>query len=103
MIGIQADTQRLAFLASASDYEETLNLPYHLLHRYGKITMYSRLVDSHIYIIKKWVIDYLNTVGFVQLFRNYYFFFAFNFTVHRTFFFAPIQFYLNFLLIIILT
>ncbi|XP_031633810.1 translation initiation factor eIF-2B subunit gamma-like [Contarinia nasturtii] len=61
LIGIQPGTQRLAFLASTSDYDETLNLPYHLLHRYGHITMHSRLIDSHIYIIKKWVIDYLKT------------------------------------------
>lgn len=64
LIGIQSDTQRLTFLASASDFEETLNLPYHLLHRYGNITMHSRLADSHIYIIKKWIVEFLSHVSF---------------------------------------
>lgn len=59
LIGVQPNTQRLTFLASTSDFEETLNLPYHLLHRYGNITMNSRLIDSHIYVIKKWVIDFM--------------------------------------------
>lgn len=60
LIGIQPNTQRLTFLASSSDFEETLNLPYNLLHRYGKISMHSRLTDSHIYIMKKWIVDFLS-------------------------------------------
>lgn len=59
LIGIQASTQRLTFMASTSDYEETLDLPYHLLHHYGEMTMNSRLIDSHIYIMKKWIVDFL--------------------------------------------
>lgn len=64
LIGIQPNTQRLTFLASSSDFEETLNLPYNLLHRYGKISMHSRLTDSHIYIMKKWIVDFLSQVSF---------------------------------------
>lgn len=63
LIGIQPITQRLTFLASTSDFEETLRLPYHLLHRYGNITMNSRDVDSHIYVMKKWIIDFLSRVS----------------------------------------
>lgn len=62
LIGIQPKTQRMTFLASTSDFEETLDLPYHLLHRYGQITMQSQLVDSHIYIMKRWIIDYMTQV-----------------------------------------
>lgn len=63
LIGIQPKTQRLTFLASASDFDETLALPYHLLHRYGNMTMNSQSIDSHIYIIHKWIIDFLNHVS----------------------------------------
>lgn len=62
MIGVQKDTKRLSFLASTSDFEETIKLPYHLLHRYGDIVMHSRLVDSHIYVINKWIIEFLSHV-----------------------------------------
>lgn len=62
LIGIQPKTQRLTFMASTSDYDEELNLSYHLLHHYGNIVMHSRMIDSHIYVIKKWIIDFLNQV-----------------------------------------
>lgn len=65
---MQPGTQRLTFLASTSDYEETLDLPYHLLHRYGHMVMNSRLVDSHIYIMKKWIVEFLvGNVSFVTI------------------------------------
>lgn len=67
LIGVQPDTQRLTFLASTSDFEETVRLSERLLHRYGNFTMHSRLVDSHIYVIKKWVIDYLKQVSHRRL------------------------------------
>lgn len=68
LIGVQPGTQRLTFLASTSDYEETLDLPYHLLHRYGHMVMNSRLIDSHIYIMKKWIVEFLvGNVSFVTI------------------------------------
>lgn len=62
LIGIQPNTQRLTFMASTSDYDEELNLSYHLLHHYGNIVMHSRMVDSHIYVMKKWIIDFISQV-----------------------------------------
>ncbi|KAM7343537.1 eukaryotic translation initiation factor 2B subunit gamma [Cochliomyia hominivorax] len=59
LIGIHPDTKRLLFLASASDFEEVMTVNAHLLRKNGKITIYSRLTDSHIYVVKKWVLDYL--------------------------------------------
>lgn len=74
LIGIQPHTNRLTFLASASDFEETLDLPYHLLHRYGHIVMHTQAIDSHIYILKKWIVDFLHMViivaGFFLLSRS---------------------------------
>lgn len=60
---MQPVTQRLTFLASTSDFEEIVPLSKALMHRYGKFTMHSRMVDSHIYVIKKWVVDYLHKVS----------------------------------------
>lgn len=59
LIGIHPDSKRLLFLASTSDFEEVMSINGHLLRKYGKFTLFSRLVDSHIYILKKWVIDLL--------------------------------------------
>lgn len=71
LIGVQSEMQRLTFLASTSDFEETVRLSQALLHRYGKFTMHSRLVDSHIYVIKKWVVDYLQKVRKASILSNY--------------------------------
>lgn len=64
-------------MASTSDFEEELNLSYHLLHHYGHTIMHSRLIDSHIYIMKKWIVDFLNRVsvqvrplGRIQFLKN---------------------------------
>lgn len=62
LIGIHPETRRLLFLASASDFEEVMNVNAHLLRKNSKMTIYSRLVDSHIYAVKKWVLDYLAKV-----------------------------------------
>ena len=59
LVGINQENDRLLFLASTSDFEKTMSLPAHLLRSHGKITIHSGLVDSHIYIVKKWVVDFL--------------------------------------------
>lgn len=60
LIGIHEDTQRLLLLASTSDFEESMSLPGHLLRKNGSVCIHSRLVDSHIYVIKKWIVDFLS-------------------------------------------
>lgn len=65
LIGIHEETNRLLCLASTSDFEEVMSLPGHLLRKNQSLVIHSRLVDAHIYIIKKWVIDFLvNNEGF---------------------------------------
>lgn len=59
LVGINPDNDRLLFLASTSDFEDTMALPAHLLRSHGKIVIHSGLVDAHIYLVKKWVVDYL--------------------------------------------
>ncbi|CAD7013172.1 unnamed protein product [Ceratitis capitata] len=59
LIGIHPESDRLLFLASTSDFEEVMSVNAHLLRKNGKMTIFSRLVDSHIYVMKKWIIDFL--------------------------------------------
>lgn len=71
MIGIHPATQRLAFVFAASDCEETLNIQRHLLKNKGQLDVYGRLVDGHIYVLKKWVINYLQRVcTLMEIFRE---------------------------------
>lgn len=46
-------------MASASDFEEDVPLMDKLLEKHTNINMHSNLTDSHIYILKNWVIKYL--------------------------------------------
>lgn len=59
LIGIDNESKRLVFLASASDFEETISLSKRLLGKHTNLTIHSRLLDAHLYIMKKWIIDYL--------------------------------------------
>ncbi|KAH8300707.1 hypothetical protein KR018_011818 [Drosophila ironensis] len=70
IIGIHADTQRLAFVSAASDCEDTLNIQRHLLKNRGRLDVYSRLVDAHVYVLKKWVIDYLHRKENISTFKG---------------------------------
>ncbi|KAL0116476.1 hypothetical protein PUN28_009853 [Cardiocondyla obscurior] len=59
LIGIDNNTERLIFLASASDFEETINISQRLLRKHAGFTVHSKLMDAHLYIINKWAVDFL--------------------------------------------
>ncbi|XP_024946927.1 translation initiation factor eIF-2B subunit gamma isoform X2 [Cephus cinctus] len=59
LIGIDNETGRLVFLASASDFEETINLSRKLLKKHTSFTIHSKWMDAHLYVINKWVLDFL--------------------------------------------
>ncbi|KAL4706547.1 hypothetical protein ACJJTC_015745 [Scirpophaga incertulas] len=59
LVCIDKETQRLVFLASASDFEENVKIPRVLLKKFDSISMYSRLLDAHVYIMKNWVYKYM--------------------------------------------
>ncbi|XP_034184754.2 eukaryotic translation initiation factor 2B subunit gamma [Osmia lignaria lignaria] len=59
LIGIDNETGRLIFLASGSDFEETINISQTLIKKHPSFTLYSKLMDAHLYIISKWVLDLL--------------------------------------------
>lgn len=59
LIGISNETGRLVFLASASDFEETIKISQTLLKKHPSFTIHSKLMDTHLYVINKWVLDFL--------------------------------------------
>lgn len=68
MILTNLHTSRLLFLASLSDFEEDVQLPAHLLRANGKVQVETKLLDAHVYIIKKWIVDFLaESEGFSTL------------------------------------
>lgn len=68
LIGVHPETNRLVYLASISDLDEKLHLPGHLLRKNGRMVLHSKLLDSHIYLMKKWVVEFLvESKGFFSL------------------------------------
>ncbi|XP_066253384.1 translation initiation factor eIF2B subunit gamma [Euwallacea similis] len=61
LVGVDEQTSRLVFLASASDFESNVSLPMSLFRKHTNIKMYSSLIDSHVYVLKNWVIQYLKS------------------------------------------
>ncbi|KAM0733838.1 Translation initiation factor eIF2B subunit gamma [Formica fusca] len=59
LIGIDNNTGRIVLLASASDFEETFNISQRLLRKHTSFTVHSKLMDAHLYVINKWVLDFL--------------------------------------------
>lgn len=59
LVCIDKETQRLVFLASASDFEESVTIPRILVKKYDSLSMYSRLLDAHVYVMKHWILNYL--------------------------------------------
>ncbi|XP_014210558.1 translation initiation factor eIF-2B subunit gamma [Copidosoma floridanum] len=59
LIGIDNETGRIVFLASASDFEDNVTMPARLLKKHSNFTVFSKLLDAHLYVINKWVLDFL--------------------------------------------
>lgn len=58
-IGIDDSTSRLLFSASKADLDDELDIRLSLFHKFPRLHFYSQLRDSHLYIFKKWVIDFI--------------------------------------------
>ncbi|XP_062544822.1 translation initiation factor eIF-2B subunit gamma [Armigeres subalbatus] len=59
LFGICPESSRLVFMGSVSDFENDFQIPGHLLRQNGEIDIRSGLLDAHVYIVKKWIVDYL--------------------------------------------
>lgn len=62
LIGVHSETHRLLFMASSSDFDDIVNINGHFMRKNQRIIMYSRINDSHIYLMKKWTLDFLKEV-----------------------------------------
>ncbi|XP_067143632.1 translation initiation factor eIF2B subunit gamma [Centruroides vittatus] len=60
IIGINNCNGKLVLLNSEADFEEEIPMKVSLLKRNPIIHMYSNLMDGHVYIMKKWIVDYLS-------------------------------------------
>ncbi|XP_055534379.1 translation initiation factor eIF-2B subunit gamma [Wyeomyia smithii] len=59
LFGICPTSKRLVFMGSASDFENIFKLPGHLLRQHESVELCSGLLDAHVYVMKKWMIDYI--------------------------------------------
>lgn len=59
LICVNDNTKRLILMASASDFEETMSFSQRILRKDTDFTVYSKLLDAHLYVISKWVLDFL--------------------------------------------
>lgn len=60
LIGIDTNTSRLVFQASSSDFDTTVAFSKKMFKKHPNFTLFSRLLDSHIYVMKHWVLKYIN-------------------------------------------
>lgn len=60
-------TGKFLFMASMNDFEGDIQFPAHLLRSNGKAEAETKLLDSHIYIMKRWVLDFLAETTFSSI------------------------------------
>jgi len=60
-IAVDEQNQRLLFLNNEADIEsESISIKKSLLRKYPHMKISTHLIDAHVYILKKWVIDYMS-------------------------------------------
>lgn len=63
LFAVCSQSNRLVFMGSESDFENGFKLLGHLLRQHEKFDVLSGLMDAHIYVVKKWIVDILKTVS----------------------------------------
>jgi hypothetical protein len=58
IIGMDLETNRLLYLNTVGDVEE-IEVKKSIAEKFPKITWTTKLQDAHLYIMKKWLVDYL--------------------------------------------
>lgn len=69
-IGFDEKGDRVLFMASEADLEETVTFRKSVLKRNPFINIRSGLTDCHLYLMKKWVVDYLSTSKSISSIRS---------------------------------
>lgn len=71
LVGLDLQTPRLVFLVSEADLtsenEEELSIRKSIMKHFPQISVQGNLLDAHLYVIKKWVCDYIAENRYVQL------------------------------------
>ena len=71
LVGLDLQTPRLVFLVSEADLtsenEEELSIRKSVMKHFPQINVQGNLLDAHLYVIKKWVCDYIAENRYVQL------------------------------------
>ncbi|KZS11757.1 translation initiation factor eIF-2B subunit gamma [Daphnia magna] len=64
LVGLDLQTPRLVFLVSEADLtsenEEELSIRKSVMKHFPQISVQGNLLDAHLYVIKKWVCDYIS-------------------------------------------
>lgn len=61
IVGISVEGNRLLMLTAEADVEDSLSIDTSLLKRYPYFEIRTNLMDAHLYILKKWVVEFLDT------------------------------------------
>ncbi|KAF4528444.1 hypothetical protein B566_EDAN013449, partial [Ephemera danica] len=61
LVGLDPVTSRLVLLASASDFEESLEVKMRMLRKHHRLEIHSRLTDAHLYVISKHLWKYITS------------------------------------------
>ncbi|XP_072172855.1 translation initiation factor eIF2B subunit gamma-like [Diadema setosum] len=59
IIGLDENGQRLLLMTAEADVEVDLGLKMSLLRKFPCIQFQTKLLDAHMYLLKKWVVDFL--------------------------------------------
>lgn len=58
-VAVDEEDDRLLFISSEADLDETLTIRKSLLMKHPNMLVHSQLMDAHLYLMKKWIVDYL--------------------------------------------
>lgn len=59
VVGIDAETSRLVFIASASDFEDNIRFNKSIFNRHPKLSLRSDLMDGHLYVLSYGLAQFL--------------------------------------------
>ncbi len=58
-VGLDPSTHQLCYHSSEADIEEFVNVRKSVLMEHPRVKILTDLMDAHMYILEKWVCDYL--------------------------------------------
>ncbi|GAB0086760.1 translation initiation factor eIF-2B subunit gamma [Sergentomyia squamirostris] len=70
LVGIHSASNRLVFTGYFSDFDQSFDVSGKLLRRFGRFSMNTKILDSHVYIMKKWIVDYLVSCRSFETIKN---------------------------------